>query len=78
MENENIKPSIIKIFYDMNQKLLKVGFSQRDIILMLRDRTKPRLGMREVENMLQAIIQFEKDFTKFYDIIGEKNREALE
>ncbi|MBA7498744.1 hypothetical protein ES704_01481 [subsurface metagenome] len=69
MSENNIKPSIIKTFYDMTQNLMKVGFSQRDIVIMLQDRTKPKLPVKTVRIMLKAIIQFEKDFIEFENII---------
>ena len=53
----------------MTQNLMNVGFSQKDIVLMLRDRTKPKLPIKTVQIMLKAIIQFEKDFTIFENMI---------
>lgn len=70
MNEINIKPSIIKTFYQMVKDLEKFGFTQRDIVLMLQDRTKPRLGLNAIKIMLKAIIQFENDFKKFHQIIS--------
>jgi len=72
MEDNNIKPSIISSFYSMINDLKKAGFSRRDVGLLLRDRTKPKMGLREIENVLNAISQFEKDFIKFKLIIEGK------
>ena len=69
MDENNINPSVIKTFYDMTQNLMKVGFSERDIVLMLQDRTKPKLSIKTVKIMFKAIIQFEKDFIEFENII---------
>lgn len=77
MSKNNIKPSVIKTFYDMTQNLMKVGFSQRDIILMLRDRTRPKLPLKTVQIMLKAIIQFEKDFIEFENIIKPINLDKI-
>jgi len=71
LEN-NIKPSIINSFYAMMNDLKKVGFKRRDIILLLRDRTSPKMGIKDIENVLDAIIQFEKDFVKFKGIINSQ------
>ncbi len=70
MSEDNIKPSIIKTFYQITQDLMKVGFTQRDIALMIQDRTKPRLGIKSITIMLKAIIKFEKDFIEFEKIIS--------
>lgn len=78
MTENNIKPSIIKTFYDITQNLMKVGFSQRDIILMLRDRTKPKLPINMIKIMLKAIIQFEKDFITFENIIKPIDLDKIE
>ena len=78
MMEENIKPSIIKSFYEMTQDLMFLGFKQRDIILLIRDRMKNKIGLVLIKDMLQAIIKFENDFAEFQNIIGEKNRKELE
>ena len=65
----NIKPSIIKSFYEMNQDLMKIGFKQRDIILLIKDRMKNKVGLNLIKDMLQAVIKFEKDFQEFQKII---------
>ena len=71
MNEENIKPSIIKSFYDLTKDLMRFGFTQRDIVLMLQDRMKPKLGIHAIEIMLKAIIQFEKDFIEFKNIVKD-------
>lgn len=78
MSERNIKPSVIKTFYDMTQNLMKVGFSQRDIVLMLQDRTIPKLPLKTVKIMLKAIIQFEKDFIEFENIIKPIDLDKIE
>ena len=71
MSDINIKPEIIKTFYEITQNLMKVGFTERDIVLMIQDRTKPRLGINYIKIMLKAITKFENDFIKFKKIIKE-------
>ena len=78
MTEKNIKPSVIKTFYDMTQNLMKVGFSQRDIIIILQDRTKPKLPKNTIKIMLKAIIQFEKDFIEFENIIKPIDLDKIE
>lgn len=77
MTENNIKPSIVKTFYEMTQNLMKVGFSERDVIILIQDRTKPKMSMKSVKTMLEAIIKFEEDYLKFQEIIGESNLEKL-
>jgi len=72
LEKNNIKPSIINSFYAMMNDLKKVGFKRRDIILLLRDRTSPKMGIKDIENVLDAIIQFEKDFMNFKGILNSQ------
>ena len=72
MEN-NIKPTLIKSFYSITQQLKNIGFSERDITILLQDRTKPKLPLSQIKIMLLAITQFEKDFIKFKKLTGETN-----
>ena len=69
MIDENIKPSVIQSFYDITKNLMRYGFTQRDIVLMIQDRTKPKLNKTVITTMLTAIIQFEKDFVVFNKIV---------
>lgn len=78
MSDDNIKPSVIKTFYDITNNLMKVGFTQRDIVLMIQDRTKPKLPLKTVQMMLKAIIQFEKDFIEFERIIKPIDLDKIE
>ena len=65
----NIKPSLIKTFNEMYNALIKVGFKPKDIILLIQNRTKPKLPLATIRIMLKALIQFEKDFIRFKSII---------
>ena len=78
MSDENIKPSVIKTFYDITNNLMKVGFTQRDIVIMVQDRTRPKLPLKTVQTMLKAIIQFEKDFIEFEKIIKPIDLDKIE
>jgi len=68
MEEGTIKPSIIKTFYEIETELKKYGFKERDILLMLQDRTKPKMSLTDIKNMYRAIKQFEQDFKRFQKI----------
>ena len=78
MSDDNIKPSVIKTFYDITNNLMKVGFTQRDIVIMIQDRTRPKLPLKTVQMMLKAIIQFEKDFIEFEKIIKPIDLDKIE
>ena len=67
----NIKPSLIASFYQMEKDLKKIGFKERDILLLLQDRTKPKMALRDIKNMFNALKRFEMDFIKFKEIVGD-------
>jgi len=63
----NIKPSIITSFYEIGKQLKSLGFKERDILILLQDRTKPKIGLTDLKNMYDAIKKFEKDFIEFIE-----------
>ena len=77
MTDENIKPSIIKTFYEMMEDLMSYGFRNRDIIHMIQIRTKPKLSITVIKNMLKAIIKFENDFIEFRKLM-KINKEVFQ
>jgi len=67
----NIKPSVIRSFYEIETELRKYGFKEQDILIMLQDRTKPKMSLTNIRNMYCAIKQFEKDFQKLREKFKE-------
>lgn len=55
----------------MEKDLKKIGFKERDILLLLQDRTRPRMALRDIKNMFNALKKFEMDFIKFKEIVGD-------
>ena len=69
MIEENIKPSVIQSFYEITKNLMRYGFTQKDIVLMIQERTKPKLSKTVITTMLKAITKFERDFVVFNKIV---------
>ena len=76
--DENIKPSVIKTFYQMSKELMSVGFTERDIVRLIQNRMSPKLNLTVITSVIRGIIQFENDFLEFQKIIGERNAKKLE
>ncbi|HUS48634.1 MAG TPA: hypothetical protein VMZ91_00575 [Candidatus Paceibacterota bacterium] len=55
----------------MEKDLKKIGFKERDILLLLQDRTRPKMALRDIKNMFNALKRFEMDFIKFKEIVGD-------
>ena len=58
----------------MTKDLMKFGFSQRDIVVLIQDRTKPKMPMKSIQIMLKAIIKFENDYLEFQKIVKDVKR----
>ena len=74
----NIKPSVIKTFYQMSKELMSVGFTERDIVRLIQNRMSPKLNLTVITSVIRGIIKFENDFLEFQKIIGERNVKKLE
>jgi len=57
-----IKPQIIPCLYEIEKKLEKAGLNHRDLVILIQDRTRPKLTRVQIENALQALKKIEAQF----------------
>ena len=55
----NLKPSIIKSLYKIEQSLKECGLSEKDILILLQSRIRPRISQKIIKSVLNGIQQLE-------------------
>lgn len=67
-KDETIKPSaVVKVseaFATITDQMLKMGLTERDLILLIQDRAKGNINRTDIKNVLDAIRVIEKQFLK--------------
>lgn len=72
MSNDNLKPQIIPTLYEIAENIKKAGLSEKDLLLLLKDRirVKDRYGqskpmtLKQIKAVLDGLYFFEKELLR--------------
>ena len=58
--DSNLKPQVPLRVYELYEQLLRAGFTENDIVVLIQERTKPRLTKTEIRQTLLAARKLER------------------
>ena len=70
MFENNLKPTIIKTLYDIEEEIKSFGLSDKDLILLLQSRIRiknkhgwtAKMTQKQIKTVLEGLKDFEKEF----------------
>ena len=72
MSDVNLKPQIIKTLYEIEEYIKKSGLTERDLLILLRDRIrvkdryshKKTMTLKQIKAVLDALYSFERELIR--------------